>query len=207
MTYLDKYYPQVDVFEHFGVDASLPRSERAFQAWKNLLKAKAGYQALFLVIGRELKRVRDEELFKELDYENFTEFLGSEELGFSREKAYLCIRSYEYLIEHLGLDVARVGEMNISRINMMIPVLKRIEEASGKEAAIEQLEDYNALRHTDFIREINQEKASKKPSVYFSEELDKWIVNYYDDTCVLHSLGLYEEKEAANRSEANQEVG
>lgn len=193
-SYLERYFPKIEVFDNYEYDSSLPREEKAFAVWQKILSAKQSYQALFLIIGKLLRDVRDQELFKELDYANFTEFLQSEELGFSREKAYLCIRAYEYFIEHLELSPNIVGQMNISRINLMIPVLKKLEAESGRDAVIDQIEDYNSLRLPDFMREINQSKKSKKPVVYYSEETNTWMVNYYENTTTLRNLGVYEEE-------------
>ena len=85
--FLEKYNPQTSIFAHFQVDETLPVEERAFQTWRALLSAKRSHDGLFLVIGKLLKDVRDERLYEKLDYENFSQFLSSEELGFSREKA------------------------------------------------------------------------------------------------------------------------
>lgn len=188
--YLDKYNPQTSIFAHFKVDDNLPVEERAFQTWRALLSAKRSHDGLFLVIGKLLKDVRDEELFKQLDYENFTQFLSSEELGFSREKAYMCIKTYEYYIEYLELDPERIGKMNVSRLSMMVPMLKQIED---KTEAVKMIDDMNNLRHSDFVREVkNKTNQDGKPTVYFSEELGKWYIGYYPDTCHLHDLGNFE---------------
>ena len=162
--YLDKYNPQMSIFAHFQVDANLPVEERAFQVWKALLTAKRSHDGLFLVIGKLLKDVRDNELFKQLDYENFTQFLSSEELGFSREKAYMCIKTFEYYIEYLELDPERIGKMNVSRLSMMVPMLKQIED---KTEAVKMIDDMNSLRHGEFVREVkNKTNRDGKPTVY-----------------------------------------
>lgn len=187
--YLDKYNPQTSIFAHFQVDEQLPKEERAFQVWKALLTAKRSHDGLFLVIGKLLKDVRDNELFKQLDYENFTQFLSSEELGFSREKAYMCIKTYEYYIEYLELDPERIGQMNVSRLSMMVPMLKQIED---KTQAVKTIEDMNNLRHSDFVREVKSKtNRDGKPNVFWSEEIGKWIVQYYSDVTHLHEIGNF----------------
>lgn len=190
-SYLDKYNPQTSIFAHFQVDDNLPVEERAFQVWKALLIAKRSHDGLFLVIGKLLKDVRDNELFKQLDYENFTQFLSSEELGFSREKAYMCIKTFEYYIEYLELDPERIGKMNVSRLSMMVPMLKQIED---KTEAVKMIDDMNSLRHGEFVREVkNKTNRDGKPTVYWSEELGKWYVGFYSDTTHLHEFGNFEE--------------
>lgn len=192
MSQLDKYNPQTSIFAHFRVDVDLPKEERAFATWAALLSAKRSHDGLFLVIGKLLKDVRDDKLYEQLDYDNFSQFLSSEELGFSREKAYMCIKTYEYYIEYLEMDPEHIGQMNISRLSMMVPVLRQIED---KTAAVKQIEEMNSLRHEDFVREVkNRANRDGKPTVYFSEELRMWYIGYHPDTCHLHNLGDYEKK-------------
>jgi hypothetical protein len=196
---LDKYNPQTSIFAHFKVEDSLPKSEKAFATWKALLSAKRSHDGLFLVIGKLLKDVRDDKLYLELDYDNFSQFLASEELGFSREKAYMCIKTFEYYIEFLELDPEHVGQMNISRLSMMVPILKQIED---KTEVVKEIEKMSSLRHNDFVREVkNKYDRGGKPTVYFSEELDKWYIGYHANTCHLHDLGDYDGKEITDGSE------
>lgn len=191
--FLAKYNPETNIFAPFQVEEGLPVEERAFMTWKALLAAKRSHDGLFLVIGKLLKDVRDEKLYEKLDYENFGQFLASEELGFSREKAYMCIKTYEYYIEYLELDPERIGQMNISRLSMMVPVLRQIED---KSQVVKQIDEMNTLRHGDFVREVkNRTPRGGKPTVYFSEELGKWYVGVYDNTCFVQHLGNFEANE------------
>lgn len=191
MNQLDKYNPSTSIFAHFRVDVDLPLEEKAFATWKALLSAKRSHDGLFLVIGKLLKDVRDDKLYEKLDYDNFSQFLASPELGFSREKAYMYIKTYEYYIEYLELDPEHVGQMNISRLSMMVPMLKGIED---KTEAVKAIGEMNDLRHGDFIREVkNRTNTDGKPTVYFSEELGKWYIGYHPDTCHLHNLGDHSE--------------
>jgi hypothetical protein len=203
MSNISKYYPTIpSILEQFALDESLPKEEKAFSAWKALLQAKQHYEALFLAVGRLLKQIRDQRLFEALDYESFNQFINSQELGFSREKAFMVIRVYEYYIEHLGLSEESVSSMNVSRLSLMLPTLKKIED---KEEAIRQIQDMNSLRHTEFVREI-KDKSSRdgKPVVYWSNELELWYVGYYDNTTHIHCLGSYEKTEVIDGSQTNQ---
>lgn len=190
-SYLDKYNPKTSIFAAFDVPTDLPREEWAFATWRALLSAKRSHDGLFLVIGKLLKDVRDLNLYRELDYENFSQFLSSEELGFSREKAYMCIKTFEYYIEYLELDPEKVGQMNVSRLSMMVPMLRQIED---KTEAVKQIEEMNTLRHGDFVREVkNRTSRGGKPNVYFSDELNKWYVGYHPNTTYLQSIGDFED--------------
>ena len=192
MDYLSKFKPNLpELLSDFTPDDDVSEEEYAFNVYKLLLTAKRNNECLFIIIGKLLKEIRDKELYLKLDYESFGQFLGSEEIGYSRESAYLFIRTYEYLIQHLQLNPDLVGKMNISRINMMIPVIKKIEEEQGMEEAIKKIEDLDSLRHGDFVKEIQESRKSSKPDIYWSEELKKWQVSYWEDTTDLKSKGLF----------------
>lgn len=191
-SYLEKYKPELpSLLKDFEISEDITEEEKAFEANRLLLIAKRNNEAMFLVIGMLLKKIRDEELYAKLDYESFSQYLASEEIGYSRESAYLFIRSYEYLIQHLQLNPDFVGKMNIGRINMMIPVIKKIEEEQGVDEAVKMIGDLDKLRHGDFVQKIQETHKSEKPDVYYSEEQKKWVVNYFEDTTVLHSKGIF----------------
>jgi len=191
--FLEKYNPQTSIFAHFQVDENLPVEERAFATWKALLSAKRSADGLFLVIGKLLKMVRDEKLYEKLDYENFSQFLASEELGFSREKAYMCIKTYEYYIEYLELDPESIGQMNVSRLSMMVPVLRQIED---KTEIVKQINEMNNLRHGDFVQNIkDRTPRGGKPDVFFSEETKRWVVRYHPNVTFLQALSDFVQDE------------
>jgi hypothetical protein len=100
------------------------------------------------------------------------------------------MRVYEYYIEYLQMSEESVGNINISRLSMMIPVLKQIED---KTDVVKKIDELSALRHSDFVLKVKQEKKSDKPSVYYSEALSQWIVEYFNDKTNLHDLGTFKE--------------
>ena len=185
--------PNDSIFDHFKIEEGLSRAEQAHSTQNMLLSAKRSHDGLFLVIGKLLKDVRDEKLYVELDYENFSQFLASEELSFGREKAYQYIKTYEFYIEYLKLNENYVGKLNIGRLSMMVPVLKHIED---KSVILKKMDELSSLRHGDFVRKVRQTvKQSSKPSVYWSKEHDHWVVNYYENVTHLVGLGDYTENE------------
>jgi len=193
MNFLDRYNPKTEIFSSIDKTlAPLESSEKAFKVWEMLLSVKKIHDSSFLVIGKLLKDVRDDKMYLTLDYDNFSQFLASEELGFSREKAYMCIKTYEYYIEYLEMDPEKIGGMNISRLSMMVPMLKQIED---KTEAVKAIEEMNQLRHGDFVREVkNKTNRNGKPTCYWSEELEKWYIGYHPDTCHLMNLGDFEKE-------------
>lgn len=178
------------IFDQFVPLETLSGSDYAFDIYKKLLMAKKSHEALFLVIGKLLTDIQDGELFKLLDYPTFTDFLGSEEISYSKEAAYMYMRVYKYYIEYLEMSEEKIGSINLSRLAMMIPMLKKIPD---KADVVKKISELSALRHGDFVLKVKQEKKSDKPSVYFSEALDQWIVEYFTDRTNLHELGVYKD--------------
>lgn len=191
---LSVYKPNPSVAAAFEVDESMSDADLTFDAFKKLVLARKTQDFVFLSIGHMLKIFRDRKLYKNLDFDNFSQFLASEEISFSREKAYLYIRTYELYVEKLQLDPDEVGKMGVVRLMMMAPIVKDM----NREQAIQQLEEKKDMRYGDFVREVKQQtNRDGKPTVYFSEENGKYIVNYFENTTILTSLGKFE-KEANN---------
>ena len=88
----------------------------------------------------------------------------------------MCIKTYEFYIEYLEMEPEKVGQMNISRLSMMVPMLKKIED---KTEAIKQVQEMNTLGHGDFVREVKHKTNNEgKPEVWFNNEMDKWMIRY-----------------------------
>ena len=189
MNALAKYKPELNsIFDSFEVDKN--SKDYAFEVYEKLLFAKKSHEVLYLVLGKLLKDIRDEKLYLKLDYETFEQFLGSEEISFSRESAYMFIRVYTYYVEYLELSEDTVKEINLSRLSLMMPILKKIED---KEEVVKKIDELNSLRHGDFIIRVKQSTGKDKPSVYYSKELDKWIISYYNDKTILQDMGEFKE--------------
>jgi hypothetical protein len=191
--FLEPYKPQVSISQTFQVDETLPDNELVFTVLQKLILARKTQDLVYLSIGHMLQLVRDRKLYKHLDFETFEDFLGSEELSMSREKAYMTIRIYEHYVEYLKLSEETMKDFSIVRLSLMLPSLKKIE---SKEEQIKEIERMKSLRYNDFVREI-KEKANKggQPNVYWSEEASKWIVQYYENVTALIPLGEFIEGE------------
>lgn len=189
MDFLSKYKPEVSVFSQFEVDKSLPEEDYAFAIWQKLIQAKRGHQVLFLVIGKLLKEIKEQKIYLKLDYESFEQFLGSEEICWSREAAFMFMRVYEYYIEKLKLPEEKVASITLTKLSMMIPMTKGMD----RDKAIEKIEELSALRHNDFMIRSKQEKDDDKPIVWYSKELEKWVVEYFSDKTNLVDRGTFKE--------------
>lgn len=188
--FLDTYKPSVSITQNFEVDESLPDNELSFLVLKNLVKARTLQDLTFIVMGKLLKLVRDKKLYTHLDFDNFSQFLASEELSFSREKAYLLIRTYEIYVEQLDFNQDELGKMGIAKLMILTPLIKDIKD---KDEAVKKIEEMKDLRYGDFVRQVKQEtNLDGKPEVFYSNEINKWFVRFYDNTTELQSLGSYE---------------
>jgi hypothetical protein len=187
MDFLAKYYPEADIESVFPTHDNLPNNELAFGLWKNLSVARKFQDAVFLIIGRDLKKVRDGKLYKYLDFETFEQFVCSEELGFSREKAYLYIRIYELYVEKLELSPNLLQKVGVAKLMYLNAIVKDMED---KEEAIKTIERASDMRYNDFIKEVTQlRNPAGKPNCFWSEEVKKWIIQYHSDITHLVDLG------------------
>lgn len=190
---LDQYKPNPSVTKAFEVNEKLPEVEMTFDLFKKLVLARKTQDLVFLAMGKMLKMMRDRKLYKHLDFETFSQFLASEEISFSREKAYLYIRTYELYVEKLLQNPDEIGKLGVARLQQLVPVIKDM----SPEDAVEEIERVKSLPYGDFQRHIEERKnKSGRPNVYFSEEQNKWIVNYYENTTALVSMGKFEPQEA-----------
>lgn len=184
---LQDYKPNPSVIQSFQVDETLSDSDLTFDLLRKLVLARKTQDILYLAMGKILKVIRDRKLYKLLDFEDFTQFLASEEISFGREKAYMYIRIYEHYSEFLELGEDVMKDFPINRLSLMIPVLKKMPE---KEDQIKELERIKSLRHNDFIREVKTNmNIDGKPDIYWSEETGKWIISYFPNMSTLVSIG------------------
>ncbi len=184
---LELFKPNPSVAETFKVDETLPDPELTFDLFKKLVLAKKTQDFVFLSMGQMLKVVRDRKLYKFLDFDNFSQFLASGELSMSREKAYVYIRTYELYVEKLQMNPDIIGEFGIVRLSMLAPVIKGM----SREDAIKKVHELGdkTIRYGDFVKEVKQlTNKDGKPTVYFSEEGNRWVVQYHPNTTHLVPL-------------------
>lgn len=190
---ISRYKPRVDVIGAFEIDPTLPEKELTFAAFQKLVQAKRFQDLTFIAIGKILKMFRDQKLYKNLDFDNFSQFLASEELSFSREKAYVYIRVYEVFVERLQISEDELSKIGVVRLMFLAPVIRGIED---NDEAIKAIDEHKDLRYNDFVAKMKSAtNKDGKPTVFFSEEVNKWIVNFYEDKTHLVPLGQWKDKE------------
>lgn len=188
---LAKYKPNIDIQALFSIDEKLPDNELTFAVHQVLIRAKKVQDATFLVMGRMLKLFKDKKLYTNLDFDTFEQYLASEEVDFSREKAYLYIRIYEMFVLRFQLDDAEISKLGVARLQMLVPVLK---EVADRDEAIKKIEQMGGseLRFNDFVKRTKSEtNTDGKPNVFWSKEAEKWIVQFFNDRTNLIDMGTF----------------
>jgi hypothetical protein len=194
-TDLTKYKPTADINRLFGVNEDLPDNELTFAALQNLVRARKTQDALFLVIGRMLKLFKDRKLYTNLDFETFEQFLASEEVSFSREKAYLYIRIYEMFVLKFQMSDEEISKLGVARLMMLVPVLREVVDRDEAITKIEQLGGSN-LRYNDFVKNVKDvTNKDGKPTIFWSEEGQKWNVSFFNDTTNLIDMGSWADRQ------------
>lgn len=189
---IDKFKPNPQIVS-FDYDETLPDEELVFDIFKKLVLARKMQDLTFIAIGKLLKVIRDKKLYKYLDFEDFSQFLASEEVSFSREKAYLYIRTYELYVGHLELDPEELSKVGVARLMMLAPIIK---ETHSREEAVTKMKEMEGLRYGDFVRQVKQETNTEgQPEVFFSKETGKWFVAFFADITVLNDLGSFKKDE------------
>ena len=186
-TDIELYHPNPSVAEVFSINESLPENEKTFDILQKLVLAIKTHDVLFLSIGKMLKYIHDNKLYKNLDFDNFSQFLSSEEIAFSREKAYMYMRVWEHYCVYLQLSEERMKELSVTKLAIMLPKLKSIQ---SKEEQIQEIDRMNSLRYGDFIGEVKKASQNERPNVIYSEEREKWVVYYFEDTTELINKGV-----------------
>lgn len=172
----------------FEVNHNLPQAEYAWEVSQKLQLAKKHSELLFLIIGKLLKEIKDNQLYQQLDYDTFNAFIQSPEVSFSRDTAYLYIRVYEFYVEQLEIKDSVIQQIPLNKLGLLIPLLKQ------KDTKIEQqelLSEFVGLGHRDFMLRVREGQPDTKPIVWKSKETGQWQVQYYEEHTNLISLGLY----------------
>lgn len=167
------------------------QGEEAFEIHQQLLKLKEELGIRFLMMGKLLKEIRDNNYFQVLGYDNFTSYVVNSELGFKRSTAYGYICLYEWFVEKLGYDVQRIGHLSLNEMTRVMTVLK--SELEGDEELIsnkvlrersdELLTEVKDLRPVDFVKKYKDNERQEghedylAPPEYFRcSKCGKWIL-------------------------------
>lgn len=146
----------------------------AFNLFVELKKLVKQQGFLFLDIGRLLKTIRDNKLYKLLDIETFNAFIAQPEIGLSRSLVYGYITIYETYIQKYGYPVSQISSVPYSKLLLIAP---RIKDGNKKKAD-QLLTQATTLSMSDLRQELTDPDGEPKPRVEITKcnICNKWRV-------------------------------
>ena len=117
------------------------------------LKSEIGEK--FLLLGKLCRDIKDGNLYREHDCENFTEYLGM--CGLDKSTVYRCIDIYASFVERWKLDVKRLAPIGYSKLADIIP-------HANSENFEELIVKAETLSRSDLIEELRGEKVAPSPN-------------------------------------------
>jgi len=161
------------------------------------LKNQFGY--IMFSMAEILKKIRDDELYISLGYDNFSEYVRNPEIGMNLRTAYYYIQIYEVFIEGLGYDIEELQKYSYDRLRKIAPIMvKQLTSGGHKETTEVQqiMDDAVYLRWYDFEK-IHKDKEANEgfedylesPEFYRCSKCKKWIVSIPITDCCDDWLG------------------
>ena len=135
----------------------------------------------FLELGKLLKILRDKKLYRLLDHQTFSSFLGDPEISFSRSTAYGLIGIFECFILKHKHDPELLANISWSKLHMIKGVYEETEDPDWIYKA-------DTLSQKDLIDEIAIYKKKElkeyvppeeeKPTIFDVDSYDEFIREY-----------------------------
>lgn len=121
--------------------------------YMGILAAKERVGKNFLILGRLLKKNRDEKHFVELGYDTFEDFLGAPEVSLSRSMVFDLIRAVEIFLDGLGRPLNELAAIGISKLSAIAK-----EDPSGSPVVYQDPDEWigkaQALSRSDLNEEV-----------------------------------------------------
>lgn len=159
-------------------DYSNAIQRKAYELYQLTIKLIKEQAELFIRLGKTLKQIRDEKLYRQMGeggFDTFTHFLNNQEVGLRQSTAYLYIRIYEYYVLELGITEDEVIKIPVSRLMRLLPILKLKDKAEAKEL----IEGIGQMTNYDSDQEIKEKKLYvERPLLFRDKETGRWIFEY-----------------------------
>ena len=124
---------------------------KIFTVHKRIIALKKQGMATFLELAVCLKSVRDNELYKKMDYETFEAYIGSPELGFERGVVYKLIAIYEKFCKEFNVSPGTLMKIYWTKLREILPIV-------DKDNYEDWLDKAEHLSRSDLIEEIKETK-------------------------------------------------
>lgn len=129
------------------------KTDYAFERFQDVKALNKTVCASLLQIGEILCIMRDERLYRYLDFGSFDEFIAQADLGFQRASAYLYMRVFTVFCKRYGVDPKALAASgaDFSKLAVVADVVN--EENIG-----EKIAQASALSRADLIKRVREDK-------------------------------------------------
>lgn len=142
-----------------------------------LIQYKKSMSAMMFGVAEILKKIRDNEYYKDLGYDTFTEYVQTPEIGFNPRTAYYYVEIYEMFILEKGYTPETLMDYSYDKLRKLLPIVRK--ESDTEEVMDKAL----ALKWTDFEKNYKEEKENNghedylsAPEFYRCSDCGKWII-------------------------------
>jgi hypothetical protein len=155
------------------------KRKEAYALYEELKTKLVQHGYVFLRVGKILKQIRDEELYKHIGdggNDSFSQFLASPEIAIKRPTAYLYIRVYEFYIELMQFSEEKVVAIPAYKLFRLLPLLKD----KSKEEVGSVLDGVLDLGTQDTEKVIEERHLDpwKRPKLFRCSTCNKWHIEY-----------------------------
>lgn len=133
------------------VTDSSPRSKKAHKVEKKIVAGCSAIRQVWVALAAYFHEFHTEEMWEDLGYESFEEWLGSPDISLSRSHVYALIQTHNDLVLGLGVDPKELEGLEASKIVQVLPALKR-----GDVEIDVALADVEALSRADLREKYNK---------------------------------------------------
>jgi hypothetical protein len=162
------------------------QSDRAYKIHRQLVELKHTVEASGLIMGKLLYDIQEQQIYQQLGYGTFEEYLADPELSFKRSTAYNLKKTYKQWVLDYGYSIDELGEIGFER-------LLEVGKVATPETKDSWLNKAQALSRSDLLTEVAEHKGNDGRKDYLPlprfkrcEETGKWDILDKDLICPLH---------------------
>ncbi len=159
-----------------------PKQRDAWNKYQDLVYAIKQQKVLFLVLGRLLKDIKDNKLYRYLGeggFDTWMDFLNNPEIGIGSSTARLYITIYEQYVLRLGMSENDVAQLPVVRLQKLLPIISKEDDL---EKAKELVNTVGLVTNQDFRQIIREKKdVAPEPHIFLNHETKKWCIEYREE--------------------------
>jgi len=101
--------------------------QKLYQISLEIANAKRNLAQNYLMLGKLLSTVKQEELYTIGDYDTFDAYLADPSISMSYATASRLINCYEIFVEHYKLDTDELKLIDFSKVAELLPIVKNLD--------------------------------------------------------------------------------